>query len=117
MAASYEIPEHQRANTPEDLERRLGWARASGVLPSYPFGSDLDLQEQRLIATLEALKAMTATPRLRARAIGRALVQAPPSEADANALARLGLDRPSGLADLIMRRLVALALKATPQPV
>jgi hypothetical protein len=110
----YEIPEAQRDNTPEALARKLGWARTAGLLPAYPFGSDLDADEQCLVGALERLKALTATPMARARTIARAMSLAPPSDDERRRLARVGLEQPSSLQDQILRRLVCLALRAEP---
>jgi hypothetical protein len=112
----YQIPQGRRRNTPDDLAERLGPARAQGLLPAYPFGTDLDPLEQRLVAALDCLKAMTATPALRAWAIARSLVEREPTVADRACLNRLGLDRPASLQERILRRLLRLALLATPAP-
>ena len=110
----YEIPQGQRDNTPEGLRRKLGYARASGLLPAYPFGSDLDPDEQALAGALERLKNMTATPGLRAQAILKAMGLASPSADEQRKLARVGLDKPHKLQDEILRRLLCLALRADP---
>ena len=108
----YEIPARQRDNTPESLARKLGQTRANGILPAYPFGSDLDADEQALASALERLKAMTATPASRARAIARALTLPAPSAEERQRLARLSLDTPKSLQERILGRLVLLALRA-----
>ena len=110
----YEIPEPQRDNTPEGLARRLGAARVAGVLPAYPFGTDLDPDEQCLAAALERLKTLTATPMSRARAVARAMSLSAPSPEELRRLARLGLQRPKNLQDQILRRLICLVLRADP---
>jgi hypothetical protein len=112
IEAGYEIPDHQRDNTPEGLGRGRGAARAAGVLPNYPFGSDLDPDEQALAAALERLKGMTATPVARTRAVARSMTLGAPSTDEQRRLARLGLDLPARLEDRIMRRLICLALRA-----
>jgi hypothetical protein len=112
IEAGYEIPTHQRDNTPESLARKLGAVRAAGVLPDYPFGTDLDSDEQSLAAALDRLKTITATPLARARAIAQAMTLSAPSTDEQRRLARLGLERPSRLQDHIMRRLICLALRA-----
>ncbi|HUO22208.1 MAG TPA: acetyl-CoA hydrolase/transferase C-terminal domain-containing protein [Caulobacteraceae bacterium] len=111
IEADYRIPAHQRDNTPEALARKLGAARAEGLLPAYPFGTDLDPDEQALVAALERLKAMTASPAQRARAIARASMLRPSSDDERRRLARLGLESPARLQDQIMRRLILLSLR------
>lgn len=113
----YRIPEARRRNTPEHLAATLGPARASGLLPTYPFGTDLDPVEQRLVAALDGLKAMTATPTLRALAIAGTLAMREPAAEDLVCLERLGLDRPASLQEHILRRLLRRALQVTPAPV
>lgn len=113
----YQIPEDRRRNTPEHLAARLAPARAQGLLPAYPFGTDLDPLEQRLVATLDCLKTMTATPALRASAIARSLVEREPTAEDIVCLKRLGLDRPASMQEHILQRLLRRALLVTPAPV
>ena len=110
----YQIPLDRRRNTPEHLAERLGPARARGLLPTYPFGTDLDPVEQRLAAALDCLKAMPATPASRSWAITRSLVERPPTAEDIACLKRLGLDRPTSLQERILGRLLRRALLIKP---
>lgn len=111
IEADYRIPAEHRANTPMALAERLATARAAGLLPPYPFGSDLDPVEQRLAAALGRLKTQTSTPARRAFALARALSTATGGRDEAAGLARLGLDRPSTLQAWLTRRLVLWALR------
>jgi len=110
IEASYEIPAEYRANRPETLRAKLLAARQAGLLPDYPFGTDLDPTERNLVAALEQLQRMTGSPLGLARSLLRSLAPGPFSPETHRALARLALDRPSGIQDRILRRLVTLAL-------
>jgi acyl-CoA hydrolase len=111
IEAGYTVPDHQRDNTPEGLARKLGAARAAGVLPAYPFGTDLDPDEQCLAAALERLKALTATPMARAGAIARSMILSAPSTDEKRLLMRLGLGRPTSLQDQTLGRLICFAMR------
>jgi acetyl-CoA hydrolase/transferase-like protein len=108
---TYEIPAPHRRNLPERLHEALFPARQMGLLPDYPFGTDLDEVERRLVAALQELRHATATPFGLARALGRSLALGPPGQGTAQALARLALDRPATFKDKLLRRLVLLALE------
>ncbi|MGH7000074.1 MAG: acetyl-CoA hydrolase/transferase C-terminal domain-containing protein, partial [Stellaceae bacterium] len=111
IEADYEIPPAYRANLPETLRVKLAPARVAGLLPDYPFGTDLDAVERRLVAALEVLRQMTASPARSIDALLRALVAPSPSPETQQALARIALDRPAGLKDRILRRLITLVLE------
>ncbi|HEY4939838.1 MAG TPA: acetyl-CoA hydrolase/transferase C-terminal domain-containing protein [Rhizomicrobium sp.] len=103
IASTYEIPAAHRDNHPERIAAALTPLKAS--LPDYPFGSDFTPVEQRLLPALERLK--DASPLQLARFAWAGLA---PGESDA--LARMGLDRPSGFANRLSRALIRGALKA-----
>jgi hypothetical protein len=52
---SFEIPSAHRENYPERIARALKPARDTGLLPSFPFGTDFTETEQRLIPRGSAL--------------------------------------------------------------
>lgn len=104
----YRIPDAFRDNTPARLRAALVSMRQAGLLPSYPFGSDLDPVEQRLHDALERLKQTTTTPLDRVVTFLRALTTG--TAVDKVALARLGLERPRSLEERILQRFVAYAL-------
>ncbi|MFZ1991356.1 MAG: acetyl-CoA hydrolase/transferase C-terminal domain-containing protein [Alphaproteobacteria bacterium] len=113
IEASYEIPGHQRENTPEKLSAALGPARAQNLLPPFPFGSDLNETEVVLAETLRHLKANTQTLQGVAR-LARDGLRAgnPPPEAEPY-LARLGLWEAESFREKALRRLVIAALRET----
>ncbi|HPG94726.1 MAG TPA: acetyl-CoA hydrolase, partial [Dokdonella sp.] len=78
-----------------------------GLLPDFPFGSDFDAVERRLLPALTWLKTASSSarhwPRLAAAVIAPGIV-------DREALARMGLDRPQSVRERILARLVSGAL-------
>ena len=105
---------HTGHNTPARLAAALAPFRANGALPDYPLGSDFTPVEQRLVKALVWLKARTATRGGKLGMIVRALLTPPPRDTrTAEALARMGYDRPDGLGGHLYARLLALALRAT----
>ncbi|MFC4729407.1 acetyl-CoA hydrolase/transferase C-terminal domain-containing protein [Coralloluteibacterium thermophilus] len=100
-----------RGNTPERLAARLRPFRDAGLLPDYPVGSDFTPVEQRLLRALAWLRARTAGRSDRLRTAWRAWRRGPASD-DAEAMARMGLERPAGLRERLDASLVALALEA-----
>jgi acyl-CoA hydrolase len=95
-------------NTPARLHESLRPFRADGTLPDYPLGSDFGAVEQRLVRALAWLKHSTATRAGRLRTLAAACLGA--RAGDAQALARMGLDRPRGLRERVAARLTAHAL-------
>lgn len=109
LPRAYEIPPQHRDNNPERIARALKPARESGLLPSFPFGSDFTDVEQRLIPALQVLQAAQRSPRELAVLLWRGLTHTPDA-ADHEALARLGLDRPKTWPERGYRALVSAAL-------
>jgi acetyl-CoA hydrolase/transferase-like protein len=109
LPANFEIPPAFRENYPERIAEALRPARQAGLLPSFPFGSDFTEVEQRLIPALQFLQE-----------VQRAPLRVPPliwqgwrqrlQPADAECLARLGLDRPSTWQERVYRALLIAAL-------
>jgi acyl-CoA hydrolase len=105
------LPAAFRDNTPARIERALADARHEGLLAPFPFETDFTPVEQRLLPALEALKAASASPLrlagLLARGVGRG---APPADIQ-DCLARMGLERPSGLAEHLYAALLRGVLR------
>lgn len=108
MPKDYRIPDAARANLPERISDALAPARARGLLSSFPFGTDFTATEQRLMPALQRLKTVAASPLAAARLALSGLGAA--GAEDAESLARLGLDAPTGLQDRFYRALVLGAL-------
>lgn len=105
LAADWQLPPQQQRNLPEQLDALLHpWTQA-GLLPGFPFGTDLTADELKIVAALRRLKKATQHPvelvgmALRAVWEGR---EAPPAY-----LQRLGLDEAQGFKAMFLRRLFA----------
>ena len=62
LESHYEVPERYRNNFPEALEDKLHpWAEA-GLLPPFPFGTDLTVDELKIVGALKKLKHATQHP-------------------------------------------------------
>ncbi len=109
LAANFEIPAGCRENYPERIAEMLRPAREAGLLPSFPFGSDFTEVEQRLIPALQFLQDVQRSPYRLPALLWRGLSRQPDS-ADAECLARLGLDKPSTWSERVYRALVNGAL-------
>lgn len=103
IAQNYQIPPEQRQNLPEVLSQRLAEFRQRGLLPDFPFGTDLDATELALAKALMKLKAQQKTPLALVGSLIRGLSANPRPEL----LARMGLDQPKDLKEKLMRALVA----------
>lgn len=106
----YEIPAAHRENHPARISDALRPAREAGLLPSFPFGTDFTDVEQRLIPALQILQQAQRTP-LRLPGLLWQGMRHPPDAADRECLARLGLDKPTHLAERAYRALVSAALQ------
>ncbi len=107
LARDFRIPQQWTQNTPAALRQRLKAAQSSGLLPDYPFGSDFNDVELRLLPALEWLKAAVAR---RSHWPGLIAAIIKPGKIDTEALERMGLASPQSLKDRLLARLVAAAL-------
>jgi hypothetical protein len=109
LPKDFEIPHAHRENFPERIAEALKPAREAGLVPSFPFGSDFTEVEQRLIPALQLLRDAQRNPLRLPGLLWQGITQ-PPGAADRECLARLGLDRPTILAERGYRALVSAAL-------
>jgi hypothetical protein len=105
----FEIPAAHRDNDPDRIARALKPARDAGLLLSFPFGSDFTDTEQRLIPALQFLQDAQRTPRVLPGLLWQGFFRRPDA-ADAECLARLGLDQPVTWSERAYRALVSAAL-------
>jgi acyl-CoA hydrolase len=113
LAPDFAIPDAWRRHQPDALRESLAPFRRKGQLPVFPFGSDFDEIERRLLPALEWLRSCGSHWRGRWQVL-RAMVR--PGEAagdESAALARMGLDVPKGLSGRVQRRLLQAALRRT----
>lgn len=105
LEADYEVPLRYRHNLPERLENALGpWAHA-GLLPPFPFGTDLTPDEIAIIGALKKLKHAADHPTELLQLALKALWEG--KEAPRSYLERLGLAEAHGLKDVVLRKLFA----------
>ncbi|MGY4478007.1 hypothetical protein ACVILL_005421 [Bradyrhizobium sp. USDA 3364] len=110
LPRNHEIPAAHRENYPERIRDALKPARDAGLLPSFPFGSDFSDVEQRLIPALQILQQAQRTPLQLAGLLWQGM-RHPPNAGDRECLARLGLDKPTHVAERAYRALVTAALR------
>jgi acyl-CoA hydrolase len=111
LARGFVVPDAWRRNTPAMLEDALRAHRLRGDFPVFPFGSDFDADELKLLPALKRLRAMTAGRGGKLRALLAAITAPAPDPAHAPLLARLGLAAPRSLEERIEARLVSRALR------
>ena len=116
LARTFELPSYARENFPERVASVIKPHRDSGLLPSFPFGSDFTDIEQRLIPALELLQDASASLSSLARLALAGLAADRDGSNLAPALARMGLTAPSSLTDRFYRLLLAGALSRTNRP-
>jgi hypothetical protein len=109
LPADFEIPKAWRENHPERIADALRPVRQAGLLPAFPFGNDFTEVEQRLIPALQFLQEVQRSPLSLPALLWQGWTQ-PPGPADAECLARLGLDKPSTWQERAYRGLVSAAL-------
>ena len=105
LEPGWQLPERYRNNLPQTLEQTLHpWIEA-GLLPDFPFGTDLTDDELHIVRALKKMKHASHHPAdlivmaIRSLWDGR---EAPPAY-----LERLGLAEAHGFKDLLLRRLFA----------
>ena len=109
LPRNFEIPAAYRENHPERIADALKPARAAGLLPSFPFGSDFTDAEQRLIPALQFLQDAQRSPQRLLGLLWQGFTSSP-DPADRECLARLGLDQPKTFSERAYRALVSAAL-------
>ena len=105
LPADYQLPASARRNLPEALREQLRPWRNSGVLPDFPFGTDLSDEEMQIVRALKKLKHASHHPVELVKLIVKSLgPQTPVPEAW---LERLGLHEAHSFKQLFLRRLFA----------
>jgi len=111
LAPDFEIPEAWRRHRPDVLRQALAPLQRKGLLPAFPFGSDFDEVEQRLLPVLERLKRASKNWRGRYGLLKAMLRPGEPVAGEAEALARMGLATPATWKDRLLQRLLLAALR------
>jgi hypothetical protein len=105
LEATYQIPECYRNNFPDALQKKLKpWAQA-GLLPDFPFGTDLTKEELRLVDALKKLKHASDHPAQLLSVAFKSLCEN--KQVPHAYLERLGLADSSSFKDALVRRFLA----------
>ncbi len=105
LESDYELPERYRHNLPQALHEKLQPWTEAGLLPDFPFGTDLTADELHMVRAMKKVKHASEHPvELIAMAV-RSLWEG--KEAPPAYLERLGLADAHSFKDLLVRRLFA----------
>jgi acyl-CoA hydrolase len=111
LPKGFTLPQHAKNNVPAAIEGALGPAQSQGLLPTFPFGSEMTRTEQVLLPALGALKGASPLQLAHLFWLGlRAQRRDAPDPQVAGALARLALATPNTWREHAMAALVAGAL-------
>jgi acyl-CoA hydrolase len=105
LEARYEIPERYRNNLPQMLDDKLHPRSRAGLLPDFPFGTDLTEDELHIVRALKRLKRATGHPTELVTMAVRSLWEG--KEAPHAYLERLGLAEAKSFRDMFVRKLFA----------
>lgn len=107
----YSIPFEARDNTPERIAAVITPHMKSGLLPSYPFGTELTPEEIALGASLRKIKALSDEPAHFLSSTFKALLHHGDEEAARPFLERVDLDHPETPKDFIIQQLLMMELE------
>ncbi len=111
MPKSFTIPDAQRGNTPSQIANSLKAARAEGLLPAFPLGTEMTSVEQTLLTAMKYLKSIRhSRPRLLSVVLAGGAGTAPNPHEQA-ALDRLRLGSPSRIRENVLQWCVLGALR------
>jgi len=105
LEASWQVPDRYRNNLPQMLEDKLHPWAAAGLLPDFPFGTDLTEDEMKIVSALKKMKHATHHPTELVTMVLKSLWEG--KEAPHAYLERLGLEDAHSFKDLFVRRLFA----------
>jgi acyl-CoA hydrolase len=105
LEPGWEVPARARENTPERIQGELARNGGGERFPAYPFGDDFEPVERRLLPALRRLERISRRPGRLLDALLRGRPARHPEE-----LARMGLDRPAGIRDRALARVLAAML-------
>lgn len=111
LEGDYSIPFEARNNTPERLQQALAPLTNAGLLPAYPFGTDLTDQELALAASLRKIKELLGEPGHLMATAAKALLHHGNEEAAKPFLERLHLEHPETTKDYLIQQLLMLELE------
>ena len=112
LEQGYQLADDARNNLPATLTAVFNEYRSH--FPPYPLGSVLSADEQNLAEALTWLQANTSSATTTTKTLLRALMSGT-RRGNESAMARMGLDKASGLQQRITQRLLSYALQRTGQ--
>ena len=107
----YSIPFEARNNTPERIQAILEPHVKSGLLPAYPFGTELTAQERALGASLKHIKSLSAEPTHFLASAFKSLLHRGDEEAAKPFLERVHLDHPGTTKEFLIQQLLMMELE------
>jgi acyl-CoA hydrolase len=111
VSQDYSIPESAQDNTPERLQKILAPCQHKGLLPDYPFGTELTDKELALGASLRRIKALSEEPGHFIAATFKALLHKANPDAAKPFLERVQLEHPETTKDFLIQQLLLLELE------
>jgi hypothetical protein len=111
LPRDYRVPFEARENTPEKLQRSLATYQQQGLLPAYPFGTDMTPQEIALGASLRNIKELSEEPGHFIATAFKALLHRGDENAARPFLERIHLDHPETTKDFLIQQLLMLELE------
>ena len=111
LPRDYAVPFSARNNTPEKLQAVIKPQMMAGVLPDYPFGTELTDDELALAASLRRVKALSEDPAQFISSTFKALLHHGDEDAAKPFLERLHLDHPETTKDFLIKQLLMLELE------
>jgi acyl-CoA hydrolase len=111
LAADFVVPDAWRKHRPRYLREALLPLQQRGLLSTFPFGSDFNAVEQRLLPALNWLKASGSHWRGKLRLLRAICRPGLEVAGEAEALARMDLVAPVTWTDRLQRRLLQAALR------
>jgi len=109
LESSFIVPAEARSNRTERMRAALGPARRAGLLPLFPFGTEMTATEQTLINPLALLKSASRIDLARALLAGMP-VSKPSADEDAG-LRRMGLAEPRGIKERLLQAVLLGAMR------
>jgi len=109
LPAAYQLPEHYRRNTPEQLEQALAAVLQPDELPVFPLGSGMTAEEEDLAQALSVLKVQIGSKRALFSLFWRG-VRVSASARQEAALGRMDLAEPGGVRERVYRALLLATL-------
>ncbi|MCB1844610.1 MAG: acetyl-CoA hydrolase, partial [Halioglobus sp.] len=108
---AYRLPQSVRNNSPERLIESLAPYRQAGLLPDYPFGTELTEQEITLADSLRKIKALSEEPGHFIATVFKALLHREDEQAARPYLERIHLEHPETTKDFLVQQLLLLELE------